>query len=400
MPTLTSTQLATAASYLNTDYAHSDIAGYYTYLASLGVTYGNLALGVVQNNTAEGEIANAYAASMALSNGMDLSVGSDGWKQAVFNIASGDVAARVLNSGADLTWQQYDTIHTDAYAPLGLPAETWTAHTPLNQLNEENPALATTEWAGLSSGTTSSVHTLEDGLTITTAAMLTNPIQNPVNVAHDIGASAQWMANMAVALYTVGDATVESVISTAHTQFWTDFDNLKTFLLDQFGSNPPVAQPWINGFLDPSIDPAHALSDAITGALDSWGTAQLQSSPLVIDLSASHTGVTLTTFDAATTATFFDMHGTGFANQTAWVSGDTGLLVHDLNSNGKIDSIDELFGSQDVDGFAKLATLDSNNDLWPFSSNSDPLDFIQRNLVGRAVVDLRSSAAIVPLARS
>src|SRR5665213_129837 len=86
-------------------------------------------------------------------------------------------------------------------------------------------------------------------------------------------------------------------------------------------------------------------------------------SPLVIDLSSGHTGVTLTTFNASTTTTFFDMAGDGFARQTAWVSGDTGLLAQDLNSNGKIDSVNELFGSSTVDGFAKLAALDSNLDL-------------------------------------
>ena len=42
-------------------------------------------------------------------------------------------------------------------------------------------------------------------------------------------------------------------------------------------------------------------------------------SPLVIDLSASHTGITLSTFNASTTTTFFDIEGTGFATQTAWV---------------------------------------------------------------------------------
>lgn len=87
------------------------------------------------------------------------------------------------------------------------------------------------------------------------------------------------------------------------------------------------------------------------------------SSPLVIDLSSGHTGVTLTSWNASTTETFFDLNANGFAVQTAWVSGDTGLLARDLNSNGTIDSSAELFGSPTVDGFAKLAALDSNHDL-------------------------------------
>jgi hypothetical protein len=115
MPTLTSGQLATARSYIVTDYAHSDIVGYYTYLASQGVTYGNLALGVVQNNTAEGQIANAYAASVALDKGVDLSVGGTAWEQLVFNVASNDITARDDNTGADLTWHDYDDIHSRAF---------------------------------------------------------------------------------------------------------------------------------------------------------------------------------------------------------------------------------------------------------------------------------------------
>ncbi len=109
--------------------------------------------------------------------------------------------------------------------------------------------------------------------------------------------------------------------------------------------------------------PPPLMPDPISAAKDTFGEGEAQISPLVIDLSSGHTGITLTEFDAATTTTFFDMGGTGFANQTAWVSGDTGLLAMDLNSNGKIDSVNELFGSSTVDGFAKLAALDSNGDL-------------------------------------
>jgi hypothetical protein len=83
----------------------------------------------------------------------------------------------------------------------------------------------------------------------------------------------------------------------------------------------------------------------------------------VIDLSSSHTGVTLTTWSASSTSTFFDLNDAGSAVQTAWVSGNTGLLARDLNSSGTIDSSAELFGSPTIDGFAKLAALDSNHDL-------------------------------------
>lgn len=41
---------------------------------------------------------------------------------------------------------------------------------------------------------------------------------------------------------------------------------------------------------------------------------------------------------------------------------DDGLLVHDINGNGVIDDVNELFGSPTVDGFALLSTHDDNGD--------------------------------------
>ncbi|ODS56469.1 MAG: hypothetical protein ABS36_08795 [Acidobacteria bacterium SCN 69-37] len=71
----------------------------------------------------------------------------------------------------------------------------------------------------------------------------------------------------------------------------------------------------------------------------------------------------LTEFDPEATTTFFDLDGDGFAEQTAWIAADNdGLLARDINENGVIDDVTELFGSPSVDGFALLALLDSNSD--------------------------------------
>jgi hypothetical protein len=364
MPTLTSGQLAIADSYINTNYADSNIVGYYTYLASQGVSYGDFALSVVQNSTAEGQIANAYAASVALGHGVDLSVGSDAWKAAVFNVASQDFGARTAKAGADLTFEDYDAVHTAAFGVLGLPAETWTAHTPITNTAHLDPLVAETEWNSLISGSTSSLSVLNGGLLLSTSALDVNMAQNPVDFLKDNAAAAKWLANIYVAMYAVGDTAVEDLIPTLHTQFWTDYGNLKDFLADKFGASAPVPSNWMDGYLDPGVDPTFSLpSDLSSGIQSAFASAINASSPLVIDLSSSHTGVTLTTWGATSTETFFDLNDTGFAVQTAWVSGDTGLLARDLNSNGMIDSSAELFGSPTVDGFAKLAALDSNHDL-------------------------------------
>jgi len=59
----------------------------------------------------------------------------------------------------------------------------------------------------------------------------------------------------------------------------------------------------------------------------------------------------------------FDLLGTGKAIQTGWLSKGDGFLAIDSNHNGQIDDISELFGGMGKgDGFAKLASYDSNGD--------------------------------------
>jgi RTX toxins and related Ca2+-binding proteins len=66
----------------------------------------------------------------------------------------------------------------------------------------------------------------------------------------------------------------------------------------------------------------------------------------------------------------FDHSDDGFAERSGWVAADDGLLVHDLDGNGLIDSGAELFGNNTVlpdgskatNGFAALAALDDNGD--------------------------------------
>lgn len=102
------------------------------------------------------------------------------------------------------------------------------------------------------------------------------------------------------------------------------------------------------------------LPPAVCDALNPWGLAPTISSPIVLDLDGD--GVELTTFNATTTETFFDINGDGFAEQTAWIGADDGLLARDVDESGTIDSVEELFGSPSTDGFALLAELDSNGD--------------------------------------
>jgi hypothetical protein len=87
--------------------------------------------------------------------------------------------------------------------------------------------------------------------------------------------------------------------------------------------------------------------------------------PLVLDLNGD--GVQTTGLE---TPVAFDIDGDGQVDSTAWASAADGLLAMDLNGDGLINSGAELFGegfvmpdgSKATDGFAALATLDSNHD--------------------------------------
>ena len=81
--------------------------------------------------------------------------------------------------------------------------------------------------------------------------------------------------------------------------------------------------------------------------------------PIVIDLDGD--GVeTVSRKDAGGS---FDLFGNGREIESGWVAADDALLAVDANGNGTIDDISELFGGRSIgDGFARLASYDSNGD--------------------------------------
>lgn len=101
---------------------------------------------------------------------------------------------------------------------------------------------------------------------------------------------------------------------------------------------------------------------------ESFSTAKSQASPLVVDLDGD--GIETLGTDAGV---YFDHDDNGFLEKTGWVGKDDGLLVRDINNNGKIDDGTELFGNNSVlssgnkatNGFDALADLDTNNLLKP-----------------------------------
>lgn len=99
---------------------------------------------------------------------------------------------------------------------------------------------------------------------------------------------------------------------------------------------------------------------------DSASTAQVRRrDPLVMDLDGD--GIEI---DPLGNGAKFDLDRNGFAEETAWVNKDDGLLVFDRDSDGIINDGGELFGDQTTledgsiatTGFEALAELDSNSD--------------------------------------
>jgi len=81
--------------------------------------------------------------------------------------------------------------------------------------------------------------------------------------------------------------------------------------------------------------------------------------PLVLDLDGN--GL----IDAVTSTSstiYFDFNGDAISERAGWIAAQDGFLALDANANGAIDGLSELFGTNQIDGFAELAEQDSNDD--------------------------------------
>jgi Ca2+-binding RTX toxin-like protein len=79
--------------------------------------------------------------------------------------------------------------------------------------------------------------------------------------------------------------------------------------------------------------------------------------PIVVDLDGDGVSFTSTTLSGA----YFDYNSDGFAERTAWAGPKDGLLVVDLNGDGKITTSAELFAQGSVTGFTALAAYDTDH---------------------------------------
>ncbi|MBI5900981.1 MAG: hypothetical protein HZB40_17390, partial [Rhodocyclales bacterium] len=115
-----------------------------------------------------------------------------------------------------------------------------------------------------------------------------------------------------------------------------------------------------NGALAASAAP-YTLAQLVTQSVGYIGGAENHLSPLVLDLDGDGVAIDLThAYDGG--RVFFDIDADGFAERVGWVKADDGLLAMDVNRNGVIDDITELYGDDQMPAFQKLRLLDANGD--------------------------------------
>lgn len=105
---------------------------------------------------------------------------------------------------------------------------------------------------------------------------------------------------------------------------------------------------------------AYLEGSTLSSLLNDFATnfASLFSSPIVIDL--GNNGLSL--LSRSTANVYYDVEGKGFAKDVGWIQNTEAFLVRDVNGNGVIDSVKEMFGANDgTSAFAKLAALDTNS---------------------------------------
>lgn len=111
-----------------------DRVAYYTDLAKFGYAYGNLALGVVLNDTVSGASANAFFALQADKEGR--AVGYNMLAQISLELMRADLAARQDKGGADLDVDDIQRYHDDVFDRVaGVSADAWTPNFYLNSFD-------------------------------------------------------------------------------------------------------------------------------------------------------------------------------------------------------------------------------------------------------------------------
>jgi hypothetical protein len=141
-------------------------------------------------------------------------------------------------------------------------------------------------------------------------------------------------------------------------------DSIQYLWLNSANELPIATTPaWYeqgNGALfDPLAE--YATTPLIDSSLGFIGGAMNYISPLVLDLDGDGVAADLRHIYEDGTV-YFDIDADGFAERVGWVGPDDGLLARDVNGNGVIDDVTELYGDDQMPAFGKLRLHDANSD--------------------------------------
>ncbi len=106
-----------------------------------------------------------------------------------------------------------------------------------------------------------------------------------------------------------------------------------------------------------SLDMQRSFTLESSTSLSFGAPAPVKTDPLVINFNGTAAQLQNQRFS-------FDLQGNGQSQNVPLLGGGSGYLALDLNGNGKIDSGKELFGTTSGNGFADLASLDSDGNGW------------------------------------
>lgn len=183
MPTLSAEQLSIHQYHANA----GDRIAYYTALGAFGFAYGNLALGVVLNNTVSGAAANSFFMDQADEQGVNVS--ENQLATISLNLMQADFQARQTRGGADLSVDVIQDYHAAVFNSVAeVSANAWTPNRYL--LSFDDPADRQAAWDSmLNSVNIATYGAIADRrATVTWDYMAANPQVNQALTIVDIAA--------------------------------------------------------------------------------------------------------------------------------------------------------------------------------------------------------------------
>lgn len=397
MPTLNQQQIDELSSIADkplAQFTSADAIRYYEILHQAGFEYGTRALSVVieadpshpdyaQYSNLQGKLANEYSYIVADRNGVDFTVGNSTWVTMEHRLLRNDWADRAGAPNTELSYSDIDDNHTDAFADVGLPPETFTTHRLLKQLNEVSPIAAEFVWNELKSGDGLYDFFVPDAPYGAAVGLFTAyiPTLNPYEKAQGLYERGLWTGDILQALNNIAPAVLEDEFPPQdYPELWEALD-----LMQENG----VAD-WLDAILDAATQGAiKALPfwmQALIGVFDDLIAA---ASPLVLDIDGD--GIELAALNG-TGSVYWDIDLDGLGEASGWIAGGDGLLAIDVNADGIINDHSELFGDQtgSPNGFAALAAYDTNSDSAITSADAqfdDLLVWIDANVNGYSEAD-------------